>query len=81
MDTITISKEKYEELLRKADRLNKLESSQNIDNTKVDEVNEDDFDNLEVRPEYLEKLERIRKEKGIPFKNIEELRQHLEKNA
>jgi uncharacterized protein (DUF111 family) len=28
----------------------------------------------ELKPEYLEKLKRIRKEKGIPFKNIEELR-------
>ena len=28
----------------------------------------------ELRPEYVEKLMRIDKEKGIPFKNIEELR-------
>jgi len=34
---------------------------------------------LEVRPEYLKKLNNIRKEKGISFKNIEELRQIIEK--
>ena len=32
----------------------------------------------ELRPEYLLKLERIRKEKGIPFKNINELRKIIE---
>ena len=34
---------------------------------------------LEVKPEYLEKLKSIRKEKGISFKNIDELRQIIEK--
>ena len=34
---------------------------------------------LEVRPEYVEKLNNIRKEKGIPFKNIDELRHIIEK--
>ena len=34
---------------------------------------------LEVRPEYVEKLNNIRKEKGISFKNIDELRQIIEK--
>jgi len=34
---------------------------------------------LEVRPEYLKKLNSIRKEKGISFKNIDELRQIIEK--
>jgi len=33
---------------------------------------------LEVKPEYVEKLKNIRKEKGIPFKNIDELRQIVE---
>jgi len=28
----------------------------------------------ELRPEYIEKLKKIDKEKGIPFKNIKELR-------
>jgi len=28
----------------------------------------------ELRPEYLEKLIKVKKNKGIPFKNIEELR-------
>jgi len=32
----------------------------------------------ELRPEYLEKLKRIEKEKGISFKNIAELRKIIE---
>ncbi|HLC85737.1 MAG TPA: DUF2683 family protein [Candidatus Nanoarchaeia archaeon] len=32
----------------------------------------------ELRPEYLEKLKKIQKEKGTSFKNIEELRKHIE---
>lgn len=32
----------------------------------------------ELRPEYLEKLGRIEKEKGIQFKNIKELRDSIE---
>lgn len=34
---------------------------------------------LEVRPEYIKKLNKIKKEKGISFKNIDELRQIIEK--
>jgi len=33
----------------------------------------------EVRPEYIEKLKKIRKKKGIRFKNINELRAIIEK--
>ena len=33
---------------------------------------------LEVRPEYLQKLKKIQKQKGIPFKNIAELRKIIE---
>jgi len=32
----------------------------------------------EIRPEYLKKLQRIDKEKGIPFKDINELRKIIE---
>lgn len=32
----------------------------------------------ELRPEYLKKLKRIKKEKGITFKNIAELRKIIE---
>ena len=32
----------------------------------------------ELRPEYLQKLQRIEKEKGISFKNIDELRKIIE---
>ena len=33
---------------------------------------------LEVKSEYIEKLNDIRKEKGISFKNIDELRQKVQ---
>lgn len=32
----------------------------------------------ELRPEYLEKLMKIDKEKGIPFKDIDDLRRQIE---
>lgn len=32
----------------------------------------------ELRPEYVEKLNKIQKEKGIPFKNMQELRKIIE---
>lgn len=32
----------------------------------------------QLRPEYVEKLQRIKKEKGIRFKSVEELRKHVE---
>lgn len=32
----------------------------------------------EIRPEYLKKLQKIDKEKGIPFKDINELRKIIE---
>ena len=32
----------------------------------------------ELRPEYIEKLKRLQKQKGIPFKNIAELRKIIE---
>jgi NAD-dependent SIR2 family protein deacetylase len=32
----------------------------------------------ELRPEYIEKLQKIKKQKGIRFKNIDELRKHIE---
>ena len=35
----------------------------------------------ELRPEFVVKLEKIKKQKGIVFHNIEELRAHIEKNA
>ena len=58
METINIPKEEYEELLRKAQQLSELQNKK----TEIEEVNEDDFDNIEVKPKYLEKLERIKKE-------------------
>ena len=32
----------------------------------------------ELRPDYLEKLKKIQKEKGISFKTIEELRKNID---
>ncbi len=39
---------------------------------------EEEFLEPELRPEYLEKLNKIRKEKGIPFKSMAELRKIIE---
>lgn len=39
---------------------------------------EESFLEPELRPEYIEKLERIQKEKGIPFRNVAELRKIIE---
>lgn len=41
-------------------------------------IYEEKFLEPELRPEYLEKLKKIRKEKGIPFRNISELRKIVE---
>ncbi|RZN15143.1 MAG: DUF2683 domain-containing protein [Methanosarcinales archaeon] len=32
----------------------------------------------QLRPEYIEKLQKIKKEKGIRFKSVKELRKHIE---
>jgi len=40
----------------------------------IAKIYEDSFLEPELRPEYIEKLQIIRKEKGIKFRNIEELR-------
>ncbi|MBI2045409.1 DUF2683 family protein [Candidatus Pacearchaeota archaeon] len=46
----------------------------------ITKVYEDSFLEPEIRPEYLEKLNRIRKEGyGKTFKSIEELRRIIEK--
>ena len=77
METINIPKEEYEELLKKAKQLTELKNQKNPQK-ESEEVNEDDFDNLEVRPEYLEKLEGIEKEGyGETFSSIEELRERI----
>lgn len=39
---------------------------------------EESFLEPELRPEYIEKLQKIRKEKGTSFKNIAELRKIIE---
>ena len=33
----------------------------------------------ELRPEYIKKLKKLEKQKGIPFKNIRELRKIIER--
>ena len=32
----------------------------------------------QLRPEYVEKLKKIKKEKGVRFKSVSELRKHIE---
>jgi len=39
---------------------------------------EEEFLEPELRPEYVEKLNRIKKQKGIAFKSIDELRKSIE---
>lgn len=39
---------------------------------------EERFLEPELRPEYLEKLSKIEKQKGIRFKSVEELRESIE---
>lgn len=41
---------------------------------------EQEFLEPEIRPEYLEKLEKIRKEKGTSFKDMKELRRIVEED-
>lgn len=40
---------------------------------------EEEFLEPELRPEYIERLIKIKKEKGIPFKGMNELRKIIEK--
>ncbi|MEK6935194.1 MAG: DUF2683 family protein [Nanoarchaeota archaeon] len=44
----------------------------------ITQTYEESFLEPELRPEYLEKLNKIKKEKGISFKNINELRKIIE---
>lgn len=44
----------------------------------IAKIYEESFLEPELRPEYLEKLKRIDKEKGISFRNIDELRSIIE---
>lgn len=39
---------------------------------------EDQILGPELRPEFITKLQNIKKQKGIRFKNVEELRKHIE---
>jgi len=39
---------------------------------------EEDLMEPELRPEYIEKLSKIKKQQGIKFKSVEELRKHIE---
>jgi len=39
---------------------------------------EENFLELQLRPEYVEKLKKLEKQKGIPFKNIHELKKIIE---
>ncbi|MBA3064712.1 DUF2683 domain-containing protein [Candidatus Woesearchaeota archaeon] len=39
---------------------------------------EENFLEPQLRPEYISKLKRIKKQKGIHFKNLGELKKHIE---
>lgn len=39
---------------------------------------EEEFLEPELKPEYVQKLRKIKKEKGTRFKSIEELKKHIE---
>jgi hypothetical protein len=39
---------------------------------------EESFLEPELRPEYVKKLNKIKQQKGIRFKNMEEFRKHIE---
>ena len=70
MATANVNQKMLELLTNMDSRIQKIE-------TEVKEIK--DEIGLEVRHEYIEKLNNIRKEKGISFKNIDELRQIIEK--
>lgn len=44
----------------------------------IAEIYEENFLEPELRPEFVKKMRRIDKQKGIPFKNIEDLRRQIE---
>ena len=66
MATANVNQKLVDLLTRMNSKLERIESE-------VKEIK--DEIGLEVKPEYIEKLNNIRKEKGIFFKNIDELRQ------
>ena len=70
MATANVNQKLVDLLTRMNSKLERIE-------TEVKEIK--DEIGLEVKPEYIEKLNNIRKEKGISFKNIDELRQIIEK--
>ena len=70
MATANVNQKMLDLLTHMSSKLEKIEAE-------VKEIK--DEIGLEVRPEYIEKLNNIRKEKGISFKNIDELRQIIER--
>jgi hypothetical protein len=47
----------------------------------IAKIYEDSFLEPALKPEFLEELTEIKKEKGIRFGSVDELREHIEKNA
>lgn len=47
----------------------------------IAKIYEDSFLELELKPEYLEKLKKIDKEYGEVFSSIEELDEHIKSNV
>ncbi len=44
----------------------------------VTQIYEDSFLEPELRPEFITEMKKVKKQKGIPFKNIDELRKIIE---
>ena len=42
---------------------------------------EDAFLEPELNPDFIEKLNKIKKERGLKFNSVSDLREHIEKNA
>ena len=54
-----------------------LKNKSDAVNLVIDRYEELDLE-PELRPEYSKKLDRLEKEKGVPFKNFTELRKRIE---
>ena len=76
--TIIEIRERQNKILNIIKEMHRLKNN----NEAITFVLEDYEGNLEqeVRPEYVRKIRRIDKQKGIPFKNIQELRDMIERD-
>jgi len=47
----------------------------------IAKIYEESFLEPELRPEFIKKLKKIKKQKGISFESVGELRKHIEKGS